>query len=232
MKQTVNGENWIISQEAAEKLKEQEKKVQVKRSFKGKELIGKTFENPITKGKFPILPGWFVDPKTATGVVYSVPAHAPYDWLALKDLQDKPEVLAQFGVDPEVVKRIKPISIIKVEGFGEYPAVEIVQQMGIKDQHDPKADEATKALYKKEFHGGVLKPNCGPYAGKTVREVKDTLIADFRKLGVADRMYDLPEQVVCRCMTQCIVKILSDQWFLNYSDPAVESKSTKKQSLK
>ena len=216
---TVNGENWIVSEEAAEKLKEQEKKVQVKRCFKGKELIGKTFQNPITKETFPILPGWFVDPKTATGVVYSVPAHAPYDWLALKDLQEKPEVLCQFGVDPAIVKQIKPISIIKVEGFGEFPAVEIVQQMGIKDQNDPKADEATKELYKKEFHGGVLKENCGPYAGKTVREVKDVLIADFRKLGVADSMYDLPEPVVCRCMTPCIVKILSDQWFLNYSDP-------------
>ena len=32
-------------------------------------------------------------------------------------------------------------------------------------------------------------------------------------------MYDFSEPVVCRCMTQCIVKILSDQWFLNYSDP-------------
>ncbi|MCX6644284.1 MAG: leucine--tRNA ligase, partial [Candidatus Bathyarchaeota archaeon] len=222
---TVNGENWIISQEAAEKLKEQEKKVQVKRSFKGKELIGQIFENPLTKGKFPILPGWFVDSKTATGVVYSVPAHAPYDWLALKDLQEKPEVLKDFDIDPEDVKRIKPISIIKVEGFGEYPAVEIVEQMGIKDQHDPKADEATKALYKKEFHGGVLKQNCGPYAGKTVREVKDMLIADFRKLGVADSMYDLPEPVVCRCMTQCIVKILSDQWFLNYSDQQWKAKA-------
>ena len=52
--------------------------------------------------------------------------------------------------------------------------------MGIKDQHDPKADEATKALYKKEFHGGILKENCGPYAGKTVREVKDTLDCRFQ----------------------------------------------------
>jgi leucyl-tRNA synthetase len=221
----VNGETWIISQEAAEKLKEQERKVTVKRVFKGKELIGKTFENPITKAKFPILPGWFVDPKQATGVVYSVPAHAPYDWLALKDLQKKPEALKDFGVDPEVVKRIKPISIIKVEGFGEWPAVEIVEQMDIQDQNDPRADEATKALYKKEFHGGVLKENCGPYAGKTVREVKDVLIADFRKLGVADSMYDLPDPVVCRCMTQCIVKILSDQWFLNYSDEAWKEKA-------
>jgi leucyl-tRNA synthetase len=222
---TVNSENWIISQEAAEKLKEQERKIEIKRTFKGKEIIGKTFENPVTKAKFPILPGWFVDPKTATGVVYSVPAHAPYDWLALRDLQEKPEVLAQFGMNPEVVKQIKPISIIKVDGFGDFPAIEIVEKMGIKDQNDPKADEATKALYKKEFHGGVLKDSCGPYAGKTVREVKDILIADFKKMGVADSMYDLSEPVICRCMTQCIVKILSDQWFLNYSDPQWKEKA-------
>ncbi|HLC00421.1 MAG TPA: leucine--tRNA ligase [Candidatus Bathyarchaeia archaeon] len=216
---TVNGEKWIVSQEAVEKLREQERKVEVKRSFKGRELIGRTFRNPVTKAAFPILPGWFVDPKQATGVVYSVPAHAPYDWLALKDLQEKPEVLREFAVDPEVVKRIKPISLIKVDGFGDFPAVELVAQMGVRDQHDPRAEEATKALYKKEFHGGVLKENCGVYAGKTVREVKDELIRDFKRLGYADSMFDLPEPVVCRCLTPCIVKVLSDQWFLNYSDP-------------
>ena len=221
----VNGENWIISQEAAEKLKEQVRKIEVKRIFQGKELIGKTFENPVTKLKFPILPGWFVDPKTATGVVYSVPAHAPYDWLALRDLQQKPEVLTEFGVDPEVVKAIKPISIIKLEGFGDFPAVEIVDKMGIKDQNDAKGEQATKELYKKEFHGGVLKESCGPYAGKSVREVKDILIKDFKEMGVADSMYDLSEPVVCRCMTSCIVKILSDQWFLNYSDAAWKAKA-------
>jgi len=221
----VNEKNWIISQEAAEKLKEQERTVEVKRVFKGSALIGKTFENPITKARFPILPGWFVDPKQATGVVYSVPAHAPYDWLALKDLQEKPEALRDFGVDAEVVKRIKPISLIEVEGFGEYPAVELVERMGVKDQHDPKADEATKILYKKEFHEGILKQNCGVYAGKTVREAKETLIHDFKKLGYVDSMYDLPQPVVCRCMTPCIVKVLSDQWFLNYSDPAWKEKA-------
>jgi leucyl-tRNA synthetase len=222
---TMNGEDWIISQEASEKLKEQERKIEVKRVFKGKELIGKTFENPVTKLKFLILPGWFVNPKTATGVVYSVPAHAPYDWLALRDLQQKPEVLTEFGVDPEVVKAIKPISIIKVEGFGDFPAVEIVDKMGIKDQNDAKGEQATKELYKKEFHGGFLKENCGPYTGKSVREVKEILIKDFKETGVADSMYDLSEPVVCRCMTPCIVKILSDQWFLNYSDVAWKAKA-------
>jgi len=222
---SVNGENWIVSEEAAEKLKEQERKVEVKRTFQGKELIGKWIENPITNLKFPILPGWFVDPKIATGVVYSVPSHAPYDYLALRDLQQKPEVLSQFGIDPSIVLQIKPISIIKVEGFGEFPAVEIVERMDIKDQNDPKADQATKELYKKEFHNGILKANCGPYAGKTIREAKDILTVDFRKVGAADSMYDLAEPVVCRCMTQCIVKILSDQWFLNYSEPQWKKKA-------
>jgi leucyl-tRNA synthetase len=221
----VDGETWIISKEAAQKLKEQEKTVQITRELKGKELIGKTFQNPITKATFPILPGWFVDPKVATGVVYSVPAHAPFDWLALRDLQQKPEVLKEFGVDPEVVKAIKPVSIIKVDGYGDYPAVEIVEQMGIVDQHDKKGDEATNTLYKKEFHGGKLKDTCGSYAGKTVREIKDILITDFKKAGVADRMYDLAEPVICRCMTPCLVKILSDQWFLNYSDEGWKQKA-------
>ena len=216
----VNGENWIVSLEAAEKLKEQERRVEVKRSFKGNELIGRTFQNPVTKLEFPILPGWFVDPKTATGVVYSVPAHAPFDWLALRDLQQKPEVLKEFGVDPSVVLSVKPVSIIKVDGYGEFPAVEIVEKLGIKDQKDPKAEQATEELYKKEFHGGVLKANCGVYGGKTIREAKDVLIADFSKLGFAEKMYDLREPVVCRCMTPCLVKVLSDQWFLNYSDAA------------
>ena len=121
--------------------------------------------------------------------------------------------------------QIKPISIIKVEGFGEFPAVEITEKLGIKDQNDPKADQVTKELYKKEFHSGILKANCGNYAGKTIREAKDILTVDFRKLGVADSMYDLAEPVICRCMTQCIVKILSDQWFLNYSDAQWKEKA-------
>ena len=50
---TVNDENWIISQEAAEKLKEQEKTIKIHRVFKGKELIGKTFENPVTTPEIP-----------------------------------------------------------------------------------------------------------------------------------------------------------------------------------
>ncbi|MEM2342194.1 MAG: leucine--tRNA ligase [Candidatus Bathyarchaeia archaeon] len=214
----VDGEKWIISREAAFKLSEQLRNVKVLREFKGSELIGKYFKEPLSGRDLPILPGWFVNPDSATGVVYSVPAHAPADWIALKDLMEKPDLLERFGVPVEVVKGIRPISLISIEGFGDYPAIEIIEQMGVKDQFDPKVDEATSIIYRKEFHIGVLKPICGKYAGKIVRDVKTQIIEDFKRMNIADSMYDLPQRVVCRCATKCIVKILSDQWFLRYSD--------------
>ncbi|MCL2134149.1 MAG: leucine--tRNA ligase [Candidatus Bathyarchaeota archaeon] len=221
----VNNENWIISQEAVEKLKEQQKTITINRTLQGKELVGKTFENPLTHDKLPILPGWFVNTKTATGIVYSVPAHAPFDWLALKDLQQKPETLQQFNINPQMVLQIKPISIIEIDGYGEYPAEEIIKQMGIKNQHDPKAEQATKELYKKEYHSGKLKPNCESYANKSIKEIKTQLATNLEKLGISDKMYDLSEQVTCRCTTTCIVKILQDQWFLNYTNPEWKEKA-------
>ncbi|MFA5365086.1 MAG: leucine--tRNA ligase, partial [Candidatus Bathyarchaeia archaeon] len=230
VKAEVNGETWIISKTAANKLAEQQKTVKILSEFKGKEIIGKKFSSPLNPQKqMLILPGWFVSPDNATGVVYSVPAHAPFDWLALRDLQNKPELLKEFSIDPAEVQNIKPVSLITVEGFGECPAVELVDQMQVKDQHDPKAEDATKALYKKEFHGGKLKQICGPYAGKPVNKIKDLLISDFKEQGIADFMYDLPEPVVCRCMTPCHVKLLKEQWFIKYSDPTWKQKT--KQTL-
>ncbi len=225
VKARVNGENWIISKTAATKLAEQLKTVKIYDTFTGKEIIGKQFTSPLSTRKMLILPGWFVSPDNATGVVYSVPAHAPFDWLALRDLQKNPELLKEFNIDPEAIKKIQAISLIKVEGFGEYPALELVDQLGVKDQHDPKAEEATKALYKKEFHGGVLKEVCGEYSGKQVNKVKDILIRAFKEQGIADSMYDLAEPVVCRCMTPCQVKLLKEQWFIKYSDPAWKQKT-------
>ena len=215
----VDGERWLVSKPAVEKLSEQGRDIKPVRALKGEELMGKACLNPVDGRELPILPGWFVDPDYATGVVYSVPAHAPYDYVALRDLKQKPELLERFGIEPGVVERIEPISMIELEGFGDYPAIELVEQMGATDQHDPKVEEATKIIYKREFHEGVLKPICGEYAGKLVREVKAKLIEDFKARGIADSMWELPARVVCRCGTRCRVKLLQDQWFLHYSDP-------------
>ncbi len=221
----VNGETWIVSRQAATKLSEQLRTVHIEEEFQGSKLVGKDCIDPVSGKKLVILPASFVDPSSASGIVYSVPAHAPYDWIALKDLSRQPEYLARFNLKLSQVDQIKPISMISVEGFSEYPAVEVCQNLGVKDQKDPKCDEATQLVYKKEFHSGILRENCGDFAGKRVSLVKGEIIEKFRVTGVADSMYDLPQPVLCRCTTRCVVKILEEQWFLKYSDEAWKRKA-------
>lgn len=221
----VDSERWIVSPEASDKLREQLRNVVVIRRLRGSELVGKECRDPVAERPLLILPGWFVDPGNGSGVVYSVPAHAPFDWVALRDLRAKPELAEKYGISKGQLEVISPIGIISLEGYGEFPAIEIVDELGVKDQNDPKCEEATKIIYRKEFHTGVLKSNCGRYAGTKVRDVKDAIVKDFKQVGIADSMFDLPERVVCRCTTLCRVKTLQGQWFLRYSDPDWKQKT-------
>ena len=215
----VDGEPWIISKTAATKLQNQLKKIKISRHLKGSELVGKKCVDLIQNHELPILPGSFVNTENASGLVYSVPAHAPFDWLALRDIQRNPSMLQSFPITIEDVMKLQPISIISVEGFGEFPAIEIVDRMHIRDQKDPRAEEATKEIYKAEFHEGILKDNCGPYSKKKVADVKQPLINEFKGKGIVDVMYELSQPVICRCTTECVAKVLEDQWFLKYSNP-------------
>ncbi len=219
VKALVNEEVWVLSKEAAFKLKEQLKKVLVIEEISGFEIIGKVAENPVTKSKVLVLPAEFCDPKIGTGIVMSVPAHAPYDYIALIELQTYGEELKKYGLDPEKIKEIKSISIIKTKDFGEIPAKEVCEKLGIKSQKEKeKLEEATQLLYKEEFHSGILKENCGEYSGLKVSEVKERLTREFIKRKIADLMYEPSGKVVCRCGTENYVKILEKQWFLKYSD--------------
>lgn len=218
----VDGETWIISKRSAEKLKMQDHKVEIVREFQGKELLGKFVEAPIGR-KVQILPATFVDPNHASGVVYSVPAHAPYDWMGLYDLQRNPEMLTKYGLNPEIVKNIKPISIIKIEGFGEFPAVEICERMGIKSQEETdKLDEATEEIYRSEFYGGIMKENCGPFANKKISEIKTQVVEYFKEKGSIEVVYEVTAKelpVYCRCGGEITVAVMPDQWFIDYSVP-------------
>jgi leucyl-tRNA synthetase len=210
---------WIVSSRAAEKLREQLKKVRILREFLGKELVGKHVAHPFEPGRsLLVLPADFVDPDNGTGVVYSVPAHAPVDYVALRDIKKNHEAQKKFDLSDKEVEGIRPISLITVSGMGQFPAIEITEQFGIRDQLDPKVAEATTEVYKKEFHQGLMNSNSGTYSGMQVSQAKPLIEAKLKEMGLADSMYELPEKVVCRCTTECIVKILEDQWFLKYSD--------------
>jgi leucyl-tRNA synthetase len=219
VKAIVDDQKWIVSRESVQKLEYLNRKVTIQETFKGRELIGKEAVNPATAKKILILPAGFVDPKNATGVVMSVPGHAPYDYVALENLAKAPTELKQYGLTPGVVAAVKPVSIISVTEYSDIPAGDVVKQMHIETQSDPKLEDATREVYRHEFHNGKMKPNTGKYSGLSVAEAKDKVKQDLTAEGNAETMYELLNKpVVCRCGTECIVKIFEDQWFINYGN--------------
>jgi len=205
----VDGEHWMITEQCFLKLKDQKHNVVEIRKVSGKELIGKTVNNPVTGATHPIFPASFVTAETGTGIVMSVPSHAPFDWMALKELQD--------GNYPGS-KEIKPITLISGEGIPDHFAIETCKRMSIKDTKDPKVEQATQEVYKKEFHSGKLNTLTGKYAGKTIQQAKTEIKQDFVKEKKAIVLLELINPVVCRCLARCHVKIVDNQWFLKYSD--------------
>ncbi len=222
------GSLWIVGEKAANKLKYQ-LNFNVIEFIKGSELIGRKVYNPITGEEIPILPAKFVDASFATGIVMSVPAHAPYDAIALEELKS-----SQLFLDK--VLSIMPRIIIEVSGKRIATAYEILKNMNIKSQDEKeKLDEATKAVYSLELQSGYMIQELHeviPYnlkdirnfiesniSGKSVKEARENLRSYIivNKLGFP--IYELLNKpVYCRCGTEIVVKILQDQWFINYGD--------------
>ncbi len=219
----VDGELWVVSSNALLRLSEQKHDVVPIRSFKGSELVGRFAMAPLTGKSLPVLPGEFVDGSLGTGVVYSVPAHAPYDLMALRDIQEgRVPVGRQVK---EVADKLAPIPILSLKGYSQIPAKDAVDRLGIKDSMDQKLEAATEEVYSAEFHSGVLTKSSGPLAGLTVSEAKAKAVELLTKTERLTKMLELPEKVVCRCGTRCYVKILENQWFLNYSNPEWKAKA-------
>ena len=219
----VDGELWIVSSSALTRLVEQKHDVTPLRSFKGFELVGKYAMAPLTGRSLPVLPGRFVDETLATGVVYSVPAHAPYDLMALRDIQE-----GRLNVTKpvkETADKLAPISIITLSGYSQAPAQDAVNKSGAADSLDPRLKAATEEVYSAEFHRGVMSNASGPLAGLTVSEAKEKAVELLTKTARLGKMLELPDKVVCRCGTRCYVKILENQWFLNYSNSEWKAKT-------
>ncbi|MDD4620894.1 MAG: leucine--tRNA ligase [Methanosarcina sp.] len=214
-------EFWVVSKEAFRKLTFTDRAVEYIEDVPAKSIIGIKLTNPVTGDEVISLPASFVKPENGSGIVMSVPAHAPFDYLALRDLYDAD--LNEYGIT-EDLRNIKLISLIKVPDFGEFPAKEIVENMGITSQNDPRAEEATKIVYRREFHGGVLKEITGKYEGHAVSKIKDILTRDFISSNTGEVFYEFSEPVVCRCGTPCVVNMVKGQWFLNYSNPEWKAK--------
>lgn len=221
----VEGENWILSQEAADKLKYQKDDVILKEDVDIKKFIGEEALAPGINKPVIILPSALCDAKVGSGIVTSVPSNSIHDYVALQDLARNADYCSKYGIDPEIVRAIKPIPIINTKGFGDIPTQEVVAKLGKVSLGNPKLEAANKELYKQDHHTGVLNDNCGKYAGKKVEEAKELVKAELIEEGKADIFHDLSEEVICRCGSPVVVKRIDDQWFIRYSDSELTERS-------
>ncbi|MFN7991877.1 MAG: leucine--tRNA ligase [Candidatus Micrarchaeia archaeon] len=176
------------------------------------ELLSMSARNPINGERVPVFEASFVKADVGTGVVMSVPAHAPKDYAALRDL-------GRAGIDmPQV---------ISVGGAAGNPAKEIIERMGVKNQDDPLIEEATKELYLREAHGGImLSGEKDGWAGTSVAGARAGLIKQMAGRGDASVLRILANgPVFCRCGTKVKVNMLKDQWFIDYGTPGWKEKA-------
>jgi len=221
------GENWVITKEAHYNLSNQIKDLDIIEEIDPNDLIGKMATNPFTGDELPIFPASFVSASYGSGVVFSEPADAPADYIALQDLKNNDELIAKYHLEG-IVDNVEPIPVCTLKGYGEIPAADIIERLGITDQNDEKLHEATNELYKQQHSKGKIIDSIPGFGGMKVRfareELKEKLIED----NMATIMYDFAERpVVCRCGNNCVVKIMDDQWFMKYGNEEWTEKTLK-----
>lgn len=228
VKVRVGGETWIVSEPSYKKLNWQKDKLEKIGKVKGSELIGKYVKAPMINNEIIILPASFCKPSVGTGIVTSVPSDAPYDYIALKELQDDKKKTESYGLNYKEVKKIKPVPIIESDELGDEAAVKVCKDNKITSLSQSKAlDKATKHVYKIGYHKGRMNKNCGMYAGKKVEIVKDKVAKQMIKNNQAGLFFEASEPVICRCLTNCVIKMLKNQWFIKYSDETWKNKTLK-----
>ncbi|MBI2147478.1 leucine--tRNA ligase [Candidatus Woesearchaeota archaeon] len=224
----VDEEDWIISKKVAKALADQDKKVTVIEEVQGSSLIGQTVLE-FSGLSVPILPAFFVQEQFGTGIVHSVPSDSADDLIALDDLKKDTALCQKYRLDMAMVKAVEPISVLDVPGFSPIPARDVLTQLGIKSQHDrQKLEKAKDILYKKAFYEGKVnklyqkarfKGLSQDYAGQPVEKAKEGIKHDILNSEFGDVYYQLTGRVVSRSMMECVVRIVEDQWFLDYGDP-------------
>jgi leucyl-tRNA synthetase len=210
----VDNEYWILPDTIiVEEIKNQNHNIEKIKEIDIKELLLKEAINPVNNEKVPILHAEFVDPEIGTGIVMSVPSHAPYDYIALKDLlKTEYKEIAEKCLENMKV-------LFKNEKFKDIPAKEFVEKNNIKDQKDKRLEELTQELYSEEYYNSILSEIYGKYTGKKIYEVKEEFSNELIDKKIAILHYTLPIRFFSRYGNKCIVKIIKDQWFLKYSDP-------------
>ncbi len=212
--------SYLVSRTAAARLVEQHGG-RVGHPVPASELVGRNVAVPLRGGLVPILESALVDEKVGTGVVMSVPAHAPADAAALAELPEATR--APLGAPP-VLLEVSPDATLtaserELTGGTGTPAERALRAMGVRGRTDAAAlTEATERLYRLEFVRGTM--TVADLRGVPVREARDRVVQRLTAEGSCFELQEFSIPVLCRNGHEVVIRRVPDQWFLRYSDPA------------
>ncbi len=209
---------FVVAPTAAARLVEQHGG-RIGHPHEARALFDREAEVPLAGRRVPILASPVVDPRRGTGVVMSVPAHAPADAAALRDLPPgSRDRLGPVPVLVEVDGELSPSEAQLHAGSGT-PAERALAAVGVRDLRDrDHLEEATERLYRLELVRGRM--TVPALAGVSVRRAREQVTAQLEALGTSFSLREFSEPVVCRNGHEVVVRRVADQWFLRYSDPA------------
>ena len=217
-----DGTKYYLSKAAAEKLRLQ-MKVEVIEELSSGKMMEKKCINPLTGTHIPVLPGFFVSEGLGTGVVMSVPAHAPFDYVAIERLKKegrlKEEIIPIKVLDVKIGRSLSDVSVGEAKPTQmDVPAFAYLEILHTSvDAINDMLEFATKLEYREESHWGKMLTK--GYEGMSEPEARDKIKAELIANGTAFEMYILQNSpVFCRCGYEVVVKIVDDQWFLNYGN--------------
>ncbi len=218
--------NYYLSKAAAQALKFQFN-VEETSEISGSDLLSKRCINPSTNAQMPIFPGFFVDEGIGTGAVMSVPAHAPFDYVAIERLRKDGKALD-----------IKPVKVIEMPANGvsefakaaarqdyfDMPALAYIELFKTGDSEDAALESATKLQYREESHYGKMM--ISGYEGMAEPEARERISKELLSGDKAIEIYVLANSpVFCRCGYNVVVKVVDNQWFLNYGNQEWKAKA-------
>ncbi|MGC9190468.1 MAG: leucine--tRNA ligase [Candidatus Micrarchaeia archaeon] len=235
----IKGEKYYMAKDAADILKYQ-LPINIVSNMKGADLLGKKAVNPITGEEVPVLPGFFVKGDVGTGVVMSVPSHAPFDYAALERLKERGYPLPKIEYKKliEVEPSSRGISIGRSltdvnsgDAKPEHPEIPALAYMEILHTNlhaiDDMLEFATKLIYREESHWGKM--IVGTYKGMSEPEAREQIKQDLIKSNNAFEIHVLTNDapVYCRCGARVVVKYVENQWFINYGNAEWKAEAKK-----
>ena len=211
--------SYLVARPGAERLVDQHGG-RIGHEVPASELLGRDVTVPLRGTKVPILESSLVDPRVGTGVVMSVPAHAPADTAAvrqldaaLRDRLEKPPVLLE--IPDHVTLTASETALLAGDGT---PAERALRATGATDLTDLAAvQEATERLYRLEFSRGEM--TVPDLAGVRVRDARTQVAEGLAREGPMFELQEFSKPVICRNGHAVVIRKVPDQWFLAYGDP-------------